>query len=232
MRSAFVLILLTSLLANPAHAIIGRLLSACGIKLGTAKDVPNASGTDSIQKRQSYLAKIAEARGRDVIAIDASADPSSLLTFEAAALEHLSPDSGRIVFRDGGFQEIGAREVALISQLTDMLDPATVTEVTKRFGRLANNGKISRLVEALVEQKHATQEQPFTIVIQNFTPTKNADGHYSDDLSNLLRSMHNDSDEVFQNVRIVISSSTPKSDWGSAQGGFNVGTPIILNKPE
>ncbi len=232
-RSFGLFIILQSFVSSPAHAVFKNLLRACGIALGAPPDTTpvakSKSSPSTSVDMNTHIPTIAAARGGDILGIDASRNINELARVESATLEALSPDAGRLVFKDGG-QAKGKREEALIAELSAQLKPESVAEVTKRFSRLPNNMKIESLLSALVKQNKATRENPYTLVIQDFVPNKDDQGRYTDDLANLMRSIYNSKseEEEWNSLRIVMSSRYPRSDWGSAQGGFNVGTPINL----
>jgi len=234
LRSFGLFLVLQSFVSPPAHAVFKGLLRACALAIGGAPEAPASAAkantrTSAPIDMSSHLPTISAARGGDILGIDASRNAEELERAESATLAALSPDAGRLVFKDGG-QGRGKREEALIAELTAQLIPESVSEVTKRFARLPNNMKIETLLSNLVAQKKATPENPYTLVIQDFVPNKDEQGRYSDDLANLMRSIYNSKsqDEEWNSLRIVMSSRHPRSDWGSAQGGFNVGIPINL----
>lgn len=74
-----------------------------------------------------------------------------------------------------------------------------------------------------------TTRSPLTLLVTDFVPQS----PQYEDLSSLIRSMHGDRAmvEAFRKLRLVISSRFDINEWGSAQGGFNVGNHYRLGQP-
>lgn len=85
---------------------------------------------------------------------------------------------------------------------------------------------IQRALKSIHDAGGFSKEQPLTLVVKNFVPH----AKQFESLSSWIRAYAQSSsrgDEASKGVRFVITSETPIYNWGSAQGGFNIGEHII-----
>lgn len=83
---------------------------------------------------------------------------------------------------------------------------------------------ISHAIEDILEKGNYSEANPLVLYIHDFVPTSEK----FEPFSGTLRSWSNDRarKKKFKSLKIIITSGFSISEWGSAQGGFNLGTHI------
>lgn len=217
MRSFVVPLLISMSLTSSAHAIFGICVKSTWPFVEKVRPVQLV--TLQADQAQKIVDKVEASRGGDLVAISFQDISNESIEFVERMIQAQLelPGSQPYVRFSARSTNVEERNKGLHS-LLKIAFPDVVKDYDARH---TGNVNLSEAFEDIAAIPEFNEQNPATIFITDFVPTSET----FEPFSSLIRALYNQramNDDLY-NLRFIMTSRYPTYEWGSAQGGMNVG---------